>query len=350
MLTPALSYWQIAIGYVMYTFAPYTTELMLVLLHFVGLQYIVICSDKEHSRRVLKILEKDTYASATKHHNGKSLPSGYFIGAKCIGHYDNKHSYDSDDKIYILTTASYYKQLTADPCITHTAGMGRSVKQLVVEAPAETEKTKLLEDSDKKPQVQSIRKHWRQGQYKNFYYPSMKLDVSHINPIGDQVPIVDDIVKLYKKGLRAAVFISGISCAGKSSIGYLVAKALNGNYCHTFMPTDPGDQFERMFNEVSDRDDDAGPVILVMEEANELIRAVHNNTVRQIPEIPTPVYNKATWVTLLDDLVFYKRLVVILTSNEPKSAIDALDEAYLRSPGRIDASYEMKNKLSIDYD
>ena len=45
-------------------------------------------------------------------------------------------------------------------------------------------------------------------------------------------------------------------------------------------------------------------------------------------------------------MIFYKRLIVIMTSNTSKDTIDALDTSYLRE-GRIHANYSMPNKLEI---
>jgi len=46
-------------------------------------------------------------------------------------------------------------------------------------------------------------------------------------------------------------------------------------------------------------------------------------------------------------MIFYKNVIFILTSNESKESLDALDPAYLRK-GRIDATYEMLEELVLD--
>jgi hypothetical protein len=43
-------------------------------------------------------------------------------------------------------------------------------------------------------------------------------------------------------------------------------------------------------------------------------------------------------------MVFYKGVVLILTSNTPKEDLDKMDESYLRS-GKINKSYSMMNRL-----
>ena len=192
-----------------------------------------------------------------------------------------------------------------------------------------------------------VKVYIRTGRYDNFYYSTLNLDVSHISPIGDQCKITADIIRLYNIKNRATVFIHGVTCAGKSSIGYLVAKQLKGSFCHSFNPTDPGDQFCNMIREFKESDNDEGrPIIIVLEEVNEIIHAVHNKTIERNYKIPTPVLDKSSWCSFLDDMVFYKNVILILTSNNSKDAIDTIDPAYLRQ-GRIDATYNMTIPLTF---
>jgi ATP-dependent 26S proteasome regulatory subunit len=46
-------------------------------------------------------------------------------------------------------------------------------------------------------------------------------------------------------------------------------------------------------------------------------------------------------------MIFYKNIVLILTSNESKDHIDKMDPAYLRK-GRIDETYSMMEQLPIN--
>jgi hypothetical protein len=184
----------------------------------------------------------------------------------------------------------------------------------------------------------------RKGTYKNFYYTCLRLDISHINPIGDQTYIIHDIIDIYKQNGRATVFIDGVSYAGKSSIGYIVAKQLGGKYCHSFNPSDPGDQLSTLTSDVSIED---APLVIVLEEVDVMIQNIHAATLRPNKEIPTSVHNKATWSSFLDDMIFYKRVIMIMTSNTLKRELDELDPSYLRK-GRIHAAYSMPNQLIIE--
>ena len=88
------------------------------------------------------------------------------------------------------------------------------------------------------------------------------------------------------------------------------------------------------------------PLVIVLEEANLMIHSVHEGTIERHREIPVPISDKTSWVGFLDNLIFYRNIVVILTSNESKDALDALDPAYLRK-GRVDATFSMMTALDI---
>jgi hypothetical protein len=329
----SLNYWQFFLGYIIYALTPYVSEILLVILYHFNIRYYIISGDKEIYRKVLKIVEREARTFTGRNINGRDCPSGYFVGMNCVGLIDDRPYFTEENKIHILTTTQFYKLLTGGPPVKLQETLATDEQQL------------LPSDTATRKDSQKINVYHRTGQYKNFYYRSMSIDVSHINPIGDQIEIVDDIVRRFKSKGHVTVFIHGVSAAGKSAIGYLVAKAIGGNFCHTFNPTDPGDQFPQMLNELLVREADL-PAVVALEEANEMIRSVHTKTVYRIADIPTPVCNKTTWVTMLDDMFLYKNIVLILTSNESKSAIDALDPAYLR-PGRIDVVYNMPNLLPV---
>jgi hypothetical protein len=324
-----LNYWQIGFGYLLLYMTPYYFELFLAALYIFQIRYYIILGEKEITRKVLKVLEHETRTTSCKYLNGKDIPSGYFFSVNCIGYIDNKKNYESEDIIYILTTIDYYKKLIKQNTIEMTHLLQNST----------------LEEKEKETRTK-ITVFNRTGQYTNLYYRPIQLDITHIQPIGDQKEIVELITNLFRTKGRASVFLHGVSCAGKSSIGYLVAKAIKGSFCHTFNPSDPGDSFSNMIDEIRSRDDEI-PIVIVLEEVNVLIRNIHRKAIMTNPKIPTAVRDKATWSTMLDDMIFYKNIVFILTSNESKEILDELDVSYLRK-GRIDASYEMLNQISLE--
>ena len=350
-----LNYSQIVFSYAIIYLTPYIRELILVFLSIFNIRYYMISGEKEMIRKILKNLETDTYAISRKHVNGKDNPSGYIFGNRCIGYIDNRSNFDLDDKIHILTTVNYYKHLIKEKQIVY---LNASAEPEPVEAEAkegqgeQRETAALLpNDTPLNKEEQSILVYVRSGQYTNMYYRGHLLDVSHINPIGEQKEVLNSILQIYRKKGRATIFLHGVSFAGKTSVGYLVAKELKGSFCHTFNPSDPGDSFYSMINDIrsndNNRDHDDKPIVITLEEVNVLIRNIHTKSILQNAKIPTYVRDKTTWATMLDDMVFYPNVIFIMTSNESKEEIDALDPAYLRK-GRVDATFAMLKELPIN--
>ena len=139
-------------------------------------------------------------------------------------------------------------------------------------------------------------------------------------------------------------FIHGISGAGKSTIGFLVAHKVNGTFCHTFNPTDPGDTLSSLIRDSVPTDD--SPTIILIEEVNTMIHALHDTKIQKHKNVTTCIHNKSTYNTFMDDLIFYKNVVIIMTSNESKELIDGLDTCYLRK-GRVDGYYSMMEVMSL---
>jgi hypothetical protein len=89
------------------------------------------------------------------------------------------------------------------------------------------------------------------------------------------------------------------------------------------------------------------PIVIVIEEANEMIRAAHKGEVTLHKNVTTQVKSKGTFNTFLDNMMFHKGVVLILTSNESKEEIDTLCPSYLRR-GRVDAYYSMMKALEVN--
>lgn len=308
---------QFMVGYVVYYLNP--IYLIFLTCYLFDYKYYYILEDKETTQYIMKKLNPHILPSCTKFSKGKEITSGYFCGWKCIGYMDNS-TYE-DTKIHIIAKPIFYEYLTknneqyeAPVVVTHQEHVTSRLEVFM-----------------------------RKGTYKNFYYTCLKLDISHINPIGDQTYIISEIIDIYKQNGRATIFIDGVSYAGKSSIGYIVAKQLGGKYCHSFNPSDPGDHLSTLTSDASIED---APLIIVLEEVDIMIKNIHKANLIPNKEIPTSVHNKTTWSSFLDDMIFYKRVIMIMTSNTLKVELDKLDTSYLRK-GRIHASFSMPNQLEI---
>lgn len=313
------SYAQIIFGYMMYTLSPYFMVFVNIALQAIGIHQYTIEGD---TRKISKHLEK-TVNTTFIYRNHQMHKSGYFFSLDCIGVYQEIR-FSDENMIIMYCSPTYFASLVAEEPRTP-------------EIPCKVESKS----------VKTVRKFNRTGTFKNFYYVPLKIDVTSIQPIGSQISIVNSIVDLFRAKQRAAVFIHGVTGAGKSTIGYLVAKALDADYCNTFKPTDAGDSFPNLINDIQNRSIYTTPLVIMLDEVNIMINAIHTKTVEKHREIPIPISDKADWTNLFDDLVFHKNIILIMTSNESKEAIDSLDTAYLR-PGRIDNTYSMLSQIESE--
>uniref|UniRef100_A0A6C0ETG6 ATPase AAA-type core domain-containing protein n=1 Tax=viral metagenome TaxID=1070528 RepID=A0A6C0ETG6_9ZZZZ len=307
-------------GYFFYSINP--IYLFYCLMYYAKIKQYTICGDKEMFNRVIKRLN-DIYYTQVRNINGKDTPCGFFCSKKYIGFIDIK----DNTSISIYTTHSNYTNLIKEDTIT--------LKENENETKENNENNEKETKENNEIITKKINVFIRKGTYKNFYYNPIKLDLSHITPVGQQIDIVNSITDIYNKKGRASIFINGVSGAGKSTVGYLLAKKLNGMYCHTFNPTDPGDQ---LANVIIDLRQDDEPIIIVIEEVDIIIKNIHKGIIKNT-EIPISVHNKSTWCSFMDDMVFYK-IIMIFTSNTSRNEIDKMDPSYLRK-GRIDEYFNM---------
>ena len=309
-----LSVKEMILGYLFYNLSP--NYLFYFIYYFFKIKKYVITGDKEITNSIMKKIMNHIFYTEVTYHNGRDQPSGFFIGKKYYGFIEMKEG----TTIIMYTKEETYNQLMEQE---------------------EMEKEKVIEY---KPIIKNkLNVFIRKGTYRNIYYNSLRLDLTHINPIGDQQHVVDSIKKVYNKNDRASIFIHGVTGAGKSTIGYLLAKELNASYCHTFNPTEPGDYLSNLIVDIRTQDD---PVVIVIEEVDVLIKKINDGIDKNV-EIPIEIYNKTTWNNFMDDLIFYK-IVLIFTSNTSKNDIDKLDPSYLRQ-GRIDEYFYMDKPIMKDF-
>jgi gluconate kinase len=305
-------------------------NMLIILLKFFGLSTFRIRKDRDRIKGVLKVLDAETRCSSTIYEYGKARPGGSFVGWNCFGYYhDSGGRDDAEGEIMLFTTEAYFKKIlerSSTDCSSvkfeHTVACSPKAKQEV-----------------------SI---WaRRGSYESLYYSRLKVDLSMITPMGEQAYIVEDIMEKYKAKDRLIVFIHGVTGAGKSSIGLLLAKEMRGNYCNKFNPIEPGDNFQNMMRDIDIEElDEKAPLIVVMEEVDTMIETVHKGEVPSHKKVTTMIRNKASYNTFFDDMIIHTKIIFILTSNRSKEEIDKLDTCYLRQ-GRINAYYTMMKPLGV---
>jgi hypothetical protein len=295
---------------------------LMFVLDLFGFKYFVVYPDRELLSRLERSLNTLSLikSSSIQHVNGRDFQNGIFLGRTCCAVLDNR---TADGVVYLLTSSAVYASL-----------MKEETTQFIAEPiPFQKETT------------QYVTVYKRRGVYKNFYYLPSRLDLSHIHPMGDQPEVVEQILSEYATRGRATVFLHGKPCTGKSTVGYLVAKQLRGRYCHSFNPSDPGDTIHELYNACEV--DSSTPLVVVLEEIDGILSAILNNELKLNNDIPTQVYSKATWTAFLDDMVFMKHVVLILTSNTTKAELDQTDPALLRS-GRVHLTCCMNHALQVD--
>jgi hypothetical protein len=102
----------------------------------------------------------------------------------------------------------------------------------------------------------------------------------------------------------------------------------------TFNPSQPGDRFNILYTKVGPTKD--SPLIIIIEEIDIIMTAIHTNTVIQHRDIPTQITNKIDWNMFFDrfDRGLYPYIIFIMTTNKSDTYFDELDKSYMRE-GRV---------------
>lgn len=118
------------------------------------------------------------------------------------------------------------------------------------------------------------------------------------------------------------------------------------NYTDTFNPTVAGVQFDALYYRISPTK--TTPLIILMDEVDDIIRMVHDGKVLVNQNVPTQITKKSEWNGFLDkfDRDVYPYVILVLTMNSNKETIDALDDSYLRQ-GRIDIVHHVEKCISL---
>lgn len=137
------------------------------------------------------------------------------------------------------------------------------------------------------------------------------------------------------------VLLYGDKGTGKSMIPILLSKEFkNVNFCDTFKPYEPGNNFSSLYNKTNP--DKNSPLIVVLEEFDIIIDKIHYNKIVNHKYIPTEITDKSSWNLFFDrfDRGYYPHVILILTSNIKPTFINNLDESYIRE-GRVNLLFEV---------
>jgi hypothetical protein len=261
--------------------------------------------------KLYKISDRSTYTRVSKIILDKVIivedgenPMGFFFSWTYCGYADNVSiGNKSSCSIYILTTKSKYNELTRDKSANS--------------------------DND-----HNISYYERSGcfyriSYKEHVYPGFGL-----TPTANQNRIISNIKEIYARRNYVSAYIHGGPGCGKSTIAFILASEMKCSLCRSYCPTDPNDTLRNLYNVVAPTQEK--PLIVVFEEADGMLREIHNNAVRHHNNLPTEITSKGEWSNFWDNMGFlYPNVICILTSNVDPSEINAMDSSYIRD-GRID--------------
>jgi len=178
----------------------------------------------------------------------------------------------------------------------------------------------------------------RHGEYQYIDYRVSEIELPYVKYNKHQEILFSKIIDAYKIKTNIACYVYGSRGKGKTYFAHLLARSMNATLCKTFNPCEPGNNFCILYSRIMPTKNK--PLILLLDEVDIILEKIHHNKVNLHKNIPTEVYDKTTWNAFLDNFDFgiYKNVILLLTSNESKSKIDALDRSYLRK-GRIDITY-----------
>ena len=302
--------WQI-ITLILSSFLTLLWTIPIALLQLVGL-YLNKATDQKIVSLILNKLPKRSSVNENDKMSGFIWGSRPYVGYISVITTQND---SSKTEIWILTTFSYYKEIS------------------------EHEK----KNTDEKRVPINIDIYERRGHYFWLDYKKREFDITKYVPFEHQLPIIKKLVEGYHRNVynKQVAFLYGNPGSCKSFISILLGKAFKSiSLCDSWNPTEPGDDFGNLYNTVCPTYDK--PLIVVLEEGDRMIQAIHHEKIVKHKSVPIQIYDKTTWNTLFDkfDRGFYPNTILIITSNQDASFIDKLDPSYIRE-GRTDLKLEL---------
>jgi hypothetical protein len=194
--------------------------------------------------------------------------------------------------------------------------------------------------------------------YYSLFYNNRRINCTSLTPRPYQQEIIETIHNDYITNMYnyTVVLLYGEPGKGKSMIPYFLIKWMLSNPTNapikykkislvdTFNPIQPGDKFTSLYTKIAPTKD--YPLIIVIEEIDIMLNAIHTNTVLQHRDIPIQITNKIDWNMFFDrfDKGLYPHIIFIMTTNKSANYFDELDISYMRK-GRVNLKCEVKYDL-----
>jgi len=242
---------------------------------------------------------------------------GYAIGKWFLIHISYNHG---EYRVWLLATKASYEKLTAD---------------LEYVAPT----TSCIEDAPLPPPPSKVSIVERLGPFINPWLRKRDIMVT-ITPRQDQKDIIDKIIEHQNAHGHTVIYLWGEPGKGKSMIGVILAKQLNGLYCNTLKLWQPNDNIQTLYFEQEITKD--CPLVLVFDEVDAVLKSVHEEAIPEHKNLPTAVRNKTGWNNMLDQIQrgMHPNLILIMTSNKSPTFIREMDPSYIRD-GRVNMVLEL---------
>ena len=196
-----------------------------------------------------------------------------------------------------------------------------------------------LTQSQENETPKNITLYDRVGPFWYFTWDQMSVKPPSWTPYPSQIEAINKILQEFKERGSATCLLSGPPGSGKSNIPLLLARELlltkkQVSFVDTFNPTDPNDSFSGMYTRINPDIDN--PLIVVLEEIDGIILAMHEKVIIRHEHLHIQVTCKADWNKWLDrfDRGYYMNVILLMTSNKPLSWFNQLDESYFRD-GRV---------------
>lgn len=193
------------------------------------------------------------------------------------------------------------------------------------------------EHNANKPCVDNITIYTIIGHYFNREWKSriIPFPMSVYEPINKQEAIMTRITNIFKANNRCVCFLYGKPGCGKSMIGLLLAKQLNGVYTKHYKPNEPGNDFSLLHANVSPSK--TNPLIVVLEEIEGILTSISECSIVPHKYIPIQIKDKTEWNSFMDDvnIGLFPNTIIIMTSNKSIDFINEMDPSYFRL-GRLD--------------
>jgi hypothetical protein len=192
--------------------------------------------------------------------------------------------------------------------------------------------------------VKTVKTYERTGSFYNLNYEPYILPITNMVERQAQKKAINTILNNFKQDLERlhlSVLLYGKTGSGKSMISHLLVKKMikmdqykEVTLVDTFNPTDPGDNLCNMYHKINPSIN--SPLIIVLEEIDNIIDRMHNQSIIRHQDISIEIKDKSNWNTFFDKFnrSMYKNVIFIMTTNKSIEYFNDLDESYFRD-GRV---------------